>query len=355
MDDLSFVRSAESVTNDHVLFSYDIDDERREAVEDIVRQKLTAEGWEGDGDLGLIWLPPFALDNPDTYGTYVWHVKQRNNGTSWIASTEQLFFNELLAQNRRAPQGVPVHILFVECRGAIKSLRDTSRNTIKRLASIRDLENKHEDLKLESVILEHAYCDLVQQFHHFLDACYLVLLQESLQEGNYYKIKLRLPKAKFSFDTEGIDAPYLMGADAENWLIKNQIISSIWHAFKFEPFNEKIKSIPKSVGLKWDPRLIEYLKQAVAVRNCFQHHSGQLHQDALRTINGNAESITMRDKNGTYQVNKWDDLTIHEREFHCLCYHIRHAVNRLNVHVNHHIYKRYYLTERGVAVPRLFE
>jgi len=53
--------------------------------ETVARQACAAAGWEGDGDFGLIWLPPFMLDW-DTYGLMLWHVKQQNDGTSWICS-----------------------------------------------------------------------------------------------------------------------------------------------------------------------------------------------------------------------------------------------------------------------------
>lgn len=65
-----------------------------------VEAKLLDAGWEGDGTLRLIWLPPFlsATLNNSYYGVYVWHVKQSNNGTSWLASRVPLDFDELLKQ-----------------------------------------------------------------------------------------------------------------------------------------------------------------------------------------------------------------------------------------------------------------
>jgi hypothetical protein len=45
-------------------------------------------GWEGDGELGVIWIPPFAFEGNDDYGLHIWHVKQCNNGTSWLCSSE---------------------------------------------------------------------------------------------------------------------------------------------------------------------------------------------------------------------------------------------------------------------------
>ena len=68
IDDLSFIRNSESVTNDHILFSHGIDAEHRNTVEKFVRVKLISEGWEGDGEHGLIWIPPFIFKDSDTYG-----------------------------------------------------------------------------------------------------------------------------------------------------------------------------------------------------------------------------------------------------------------------------------------------
>jgi hypothetical protein len=50
-------------------------------------------GWEGDGRLGFIWLPPFLFeDNTDTWGVCLWHVKQSNNGTSWLCARKPYDF-----------------------------------------------------------------------------------------------------------------------------------------------------------------------------------------------------------------------------------------------------------------------
>lgn len=58
-------------------------------------------GWEGDGDVCLLWLPPFVLADPDnTWGIAVWHVKQSNNGTSWLAATAALDFPALTRASR---------------------------------------------------------------------------------------------------------------------------------------------------------------------------------------------------------------------------------------------------------------
>jgi len=56
-----------------------------------VRAAFKKHGWEGDGDIGVIWIPPFfynASNNEDpgqVFGELFWHVKQYNNGISFIA------------------------------------------------------------------------------------------------------------------------------------------------------------------------------------------------------------------------------------------------------------------------------
>lgn len=57
---------------------------------------LKQHGWEGDGVLELLWLPPFiGVGVEDTYGVVCFHVKQSNNGTSWFASKFELPFESL--------------------------------------------------------------------------------------------------------------------------------------------------------------------------------------------------------------------------------------------------------------------
>ena len=61
-----------------------------------VSAKWKEIGWEGDGEIQIFWLPPFAEAGPaDTFGCYVLHVKQQNDGISWFASPHLLPFHRL--------------------------------------------------------------------------------------------------------------------------------------------------------------------------------------------------------------------------------------------------------------------
>jgi hypothetical protein len=72
-------------------------DEQLERYLAVARQRFREAGWDGDGDIGLLWLPPFVfplqLNTPPT-GVLVWHVKQEDDGISWLLSTIELPFEE---------------------------------------------------------------------------------------------------------------------------------------------------------------------------------------------------------------------------------------------------------------------
>lgn len=63
----------------------------------VVKERFLEAGWEGDGDIGILWLPPFvfplALKVPPK-GVAVWHVKQVEDGVSFLLSPIELPFEE---------------------------------------------------------------------------------------------------------------------------------------------------------------------------------------------------------------------------------------------------------------------
>lgn len=61
---------------------------------DAAHAAFIAAGWDGDGEIGLLWLPPFVfpVDLRDFEGVTVWHVKQLEDGTSWLLSPVELPF-----------------------------------------------------------------------------------------------------------------------------------------------------------------------------------------------------------------------------------------------------------------------
>src|SRR4051794_9198187 len=69
--------------------------ERLPCTEENAKRAFIAAGWEGDGFIEAFWIPPFMLPNPDTTGIHIWHVKQSNNGTSWLCAEQPYEFPAL--------------------------------------------------------------------------------------------------------------------------------------------------------------------------------------------------------------------------------------------------------------------
>jgi len=60
----------------------------------IAKDIFSDAGWYGDGEIELMWIPPFMLHGiltkDITVGLTVWHVKQQEDGISWLLSPIKL-------------------------------------------------------------------------------------------------------------------------------------------------------------------------------------------------------------------------------------------------------------------------
>lgn len=80
--------------------------DHREAPSEEFVEKLSKTlkdcGWEGDGVLGAMVVPPFFAADGGNHWFPIFHVKQENNGTSWIASEYELSIDNLDAKLPRS-------------------------------------------------------------------------------------------------------------------------------------------------------------------------------------------------------------------------------------------------------------
>ncbi len=63
----------------------------------VAKERFDEYGWEGDGTIGLIWLPPFVFPlglKIAPTGVVLWHVKQEEDGISFLLSPIPLPFEE---------------------------------------------------------------------------------------------------------------------------------------------------------------------------------------------------------------------------------------------------------------------
>lgn len=64
----------------------------------VASELFKTAGWRGDGEIKLMWIPPFMLGeftmNEKALGIVIWHVKQEEDGISWLLSPEKLLLEK---------------------------------------------------------------------------------------------------------------------------------------------------------------------------------------------------------------------------------------------------------------------
>jgi hypothetical protein len=89
VDDYRCLRPLEEFAEDLGSIAHGPSEEESVALLAVLRHRLAAafkaKGWEGDGDIEVVFVPPFLSSTGETSCTAIFHVKQSNNGTSFIA------------------------------------------------------------------------------------------------------------------------------------------------------------------------------------------------------------------------------------------------------------------------------
>lgn len=60
----------------------------------VAKQLFLDAGWDGDGEVELMWIPPFAVKKETVtpnLGVTIWHVKQEEDGISWLLSPIDIY------------------------------------------------------------------------------------------------------------------------------------------------------------------------------------------------------------------------------------------------------------------------
>jgi len=300
LDDLSFLRDPAEVFREHDC------EEHLSSWLQAIGELLKKAGWEGDGELQILWFPPFAdIGIEDTWGTYVWVVKQDNNGTSWIASSIELPYARLRSQNEnRAVWGgrIARSVTRGDTEAFRKQVAAERKSVVSDLASVTSGSQSAVQR-----ITEHSHAQLVQIFFSYLDDCYLQVLQEVLIRGNSSGLKLR--KASVRLDPmdylpDGHDGNEGSGT----WFTLRGIVSDMWHAFMFEPFEQKAEMLFRPLAYKPDPSLHFELRKHVHIRNAFQHHGGQLTQEMLDRLGRN--HLELAGDQGRLTIMCWKQIVL---------------------------------------------
>lgn len=344
LDDLEFIRPIEE-------YLQYLSEAEKERYIGALKTLFLNHGWEGDGELGVIWLPPFiGIGVEDTHGHYIFHVKQNNNGISWLASTEHLLFTRLLEQNGINANSqfdyadsigeneyIEGNIISADVEWIQEVVTKTEKellNEYQHTANIRDASLMEQ---LTEKILGYTQGMLVQYLNDFINDCYLHILIDVLSNGNKSNLKLQKSAVKVDLSRHVNEEDSTSG---DYWLTIQMLISDIWRAYMFESFNERLTKLVKAVEYKFDDELKSVFAKHVIIRNCIQHHNWQLEATSLKSIG--KEYIEIKEGNGCIRIEKWKLIKLTIEEIRLLCDSIRKFSEGLTAHVNIRVSSRTY-------------
>lgn len=341
LDDLSFIVSPSEFFGSRMFGDHSAD--QIDTVVHEVKERFLEAGWEGDGSIGIIWLPPFVDTGvEDTWGNYLWHVKQSNNGISFILSEQPLEFERIKAQNDESPQyrgrGIPVSIIESDVKN-LKSVAEKISSELKRnLASVKTLTDSAILDSITNDLLLHSQGIFVRSLHEFLDDCYLKFLIEAIN-GNRSKIKIRKSRVQLNPDRYIPDESN--NDESNTWFTLQGIVSDMWKAYKFEPYKVKIEMLFMAVDFDWSPDPVAFLNKHVALRNCVQHHEGQLDKASLQ--DRGVSQFIIKAASGNRILKAWNMVVFTHEELEEFSAVLVTLANDFGAHVWARVPARYYV------------
>ncbi|MGN4542754.1 hypothetical protein [Bacillus cereus group sp. MYBK95-2] len=336
LDDLSFIKPL----NEYL-------DSNQEEITTKLKQLFSRYGWEGDGELGIIWLPPFVdIGIENTCGHYVFHVKQSNNGTSFLASDIELPFEILIEQNafqskieesNTESTHSEINIIETDVEFFKKQLLDYKIKIHNELQAVDNLPNTELTDEIKNKILGYNQCMIIQHLHDFIDNCFLSILLEVFNNGNSNNLKLKKSAVKIDLSKHSLKDNKLPN---DSWFTIQMIISDIWNSFKFESFNEKLKKIASSFDYKIQHDLKKEMLKHVIIRNCIQHHNCKLEPSSLKSFGYNSISV-LNNNNEILEISSWKAIVLSKNELFILINSLLNFVDEFSSHatnrtLNHH-------------------
>lgn len=312
-----------------------------------VKQLFLANGWEGDGEIGVIWIPPFIGIDEDTYGFALWHVKQLNNGTSWLASPKKLPFKSLEAQNNKdsilSGFTKPESIIQEDIDSFLSRLKTEKENFISQVEMLQKMEHgKPTRNEILTTLFGFTQNQLISMLNDLMDGCYLRFLLEGINHGNK-AIKLKKLNISANLASYFPDDSEDISEDGIQWLTLQQVISDIWKAYKFLRFKDKFEYLIKAVEYTPDKANRDMIFKHVVIRNCIQHYDWQLEKSSLAQIGVNQIDIATTSKPIIIKV--WKKISLTSEEVLSLFEILNNFSNDFGKHVDKFVKTRVYARE----------
>jgi hypothetical protein len=271
-----------------------------------IMERFTEKGWEGDGKINILWIPPFLDESEDhSYGSIVWHVKQNNDGISWLAVPKMLTSSRIVDQNKEIVIGNKIikssSIINIHKEIFIKQTKEVEE-------ALDEFRNKTEIYSplIKNAILIYAQNKLLSAFVDFLEEVYLQLLIHFIEANNFDQIKLSKINVRIDMKGMHIEDDSFQRDQA---LTLRMIMKNIWDNFKFLPFKEKLNEIVNSVDFHLNEQDKLAIRKHIYLRNCIQHHNSQVQNDISGSIGRN--DIPLLDNNNeVVYIKEWGKIEL---------------------------------------------
>ena len=276
----------------------DIAEKEKQIVADLFKEK----GWEGDGEIKLIWIPPFLCDNGSTIGKYVWHVKQSNNGISYLAYKGSFPF---ITEDYQ-----PIDFVDTVLYANVDSFK-------KQILNYQTILNKIDssiDENLINITVNGFHADIIASFNEFINYFSLEIFHELILENNPYKLKINY-KPNFSLSIKNIISTcdgLPEGTYDENFIFQYELIQSLYNNFKFEPYENRIKVVCNAFDFDFFTNYGSELRKQVEIRNAFQHREGMLDKKSYDSIGSKVFILQEDGTNKEYKAFETVVLTLAE-------------------------------------------
>lgn len=297
-----------------------------------VKEAFRKKGWEGDGEIKLIWIPSFIDGVNDDYGEFVWFVKQDNDGTSFIGSNHKLNYTKILNQNKTYSKERIIQRVNVIYNDVIVFKQDIEK--IK--SNLLKVNGISSDSELKQLIIDGLQNQLITKFFEFTGYCYLRFLCHVLTEGNTDRLKLsKNMSVKLNLNDLGtLPEDIVLDDSASQWLTIHQLIGDIWKNYQFLPAKEQISELIKSVNYTDSDNLLTIINQHIFIRNCIQHHSGECTNDVQKMTGADKLHIQNTQNTNIREVQVSQLINLNDYEVDFLINTLIKFVDSFDSHIN---------------------
>lgn len=271
-----------------------------------VKSAFKEYGWEGDGDIKLIWIPPFACGTTNwiTEGIYVWHVKQSNNGDSYIGYRGKFPFYSDEEQNEIEHWDIEEDIKLF-----LKYLDKTNE-----IINFKFVESNND---LFRIALNGLHSQIISEYNDMLNTLALRIFHYIIMSPNKVGIDLNYkPKCTISVsDISQSKAKYDKGSGESYFFGLIQIVQSLYDNFKFEEYKERFRVINSSFS--YNPsKYRNFLMKHVQFRNSIQHNEAELTKEEYDAI-GEVPTI-IQDDGSIRVIAKFGEVMLTKKEVQLL-------------------------------------